>query len=80
MRSRNFLFILCFCLPLKFLHGQTTFSKLYWNYPATTLGLAIALSDENIYVVGRGASYVGPYLRPNVFFSKDRLFGEHAFE
>ena len=69
-----FLFLLSLCLT-KAVQAQTTFSKLYWNYPATTLGTAIVVNDSNIFVTGRGSSWFDLYLVPNIFFIKTDLQG-----
>jgi len=67
--------IFCSLFLTTFVSGQTTFSKLYWNYPYTTLGLSIALDTNSIYVTGRGASFIEAYLIPNKFFLKTDLNG-----
>ena len=69
-----FLFILFFCLNLS-VQAQTTFSKLYWNYPYTTFGSSVAVNDSNIFVVGRGTSNIDGFLSPNRFFLKCDLNG-----
>ena len=56
-------------------YGQTTFSKLYWNYPYTTLGQAIAVDSSNFYVTGRGDSYIDGFYYLNNFFLKTDTTG-----
>lgn len=56
--------------------GQTTFSKLYWNYPYATFGTGINIDDEYIYLTGTGTSYIDGNLYPNRFFLRTNLHGE----
>ena len=55
--------------------AQTTFSRLYWNYPYTSLGLSVAKDDNYIYINGRGASIIDGYNIPNKFFIKTDFTG-----
>lgn len=55
--------------------SQTTFSRLYWNYPYTSLGLSVAKDDNYIYINGRGASIIDGYNIPNKFFIKTDFAG-----
>jgi hypothetical protein len=55
--------------------AQTTFSRLYWNYPYTSLGLSVANDDNYIYINGRGASIIDGYNIPNKFFIKTDFAG-----
>lgn len=65
----SLIFVTCVC------HGQTTFSRLYWNYPYTTLALSICNDANNFYLSGRGSSFVDGSLEPSIFFLKTDLLG-----
>lgn len=55
--------------------SQTTFSRLYWNYPYTSLGLSVAKDYNYIYINGRGASIIDGFNIPNKFLIKTDLAG-----
>ena len=57
-------------------YGQTTFSKLYWNYPYTSLGLSVSVDANFIYQTGRGSSFIDGTLMPNFYFLKANLSGD----
>jgi len=68
MRSIQLLVILL--LLASTLDAQTTYSKLYWTYPYVGGAKSIAIDDDNLYIVGKGASYIDGISTTNVYFMK----------
>ena len=62
------LLLIFFSLLMHFMHGQTTFSKIYHNEPYTNLGGAIAVNDTSFFITGRGQTTLGGFPYPIVFF------------
>ena len=65
---QKYIFLIFFSLLMQFMHGQTTFSKIYHNDPYTNLGGAIAVNDTSFFITGRGQTTLGGFPYAIMFF------------